>query len=148
VIVGSTDDWPRKYKFARVPVDVAFLRFSNDRMGFCFFVHVLKMKARRVSSATAGSEHDGTTVLISEESRNGNGNHVEGDNISEGSESGEMAALERKLVRKVDLRLCTIAGILCSLNLVDSGLISSASVSEGFFEDLGLGVGNRYVSEV
>jgi hypothetical protein len=32
--------------------------------------------------------------------------------------------LERKLVRKVDLRLCTIAGILCSLNLLDSGIIS------------------------
>ena len=32
--------------------------------------------------------------------------------------------LERKLVRKVDLRLYTIAGILCSLNLLDSGIIS------------------------
>jgi hypothetical protein len=108
------------------------------------------MNARRTSSAKGGSEQeqDGTTVLISEESRNGNGNHVEGDNVSEGSESGEVTAFGRKLVRKVDLRLCTIAGILCSLNLVDSGLISSASVSEGFFEDLGLGVGNRYVSEV
>lgn len=55
-------------------------------------------------------------------------------------------ALERKLVRKVDWRLCTIAGILCSLNLMDSGIISSASVADDFFTDLGLGVGNRYVS--
>jgi hypothetical protein len=54
-------------------------------------------------------------------------------------------ALERKLVRKIDLRLCTIAGILCSLNLLDSGIISSASVTS-IFEDLGLGVGDRYVS--
>ncbi|KAG4026608.1 hypothetical protein MFRU_038g00120 [Monilinia fructicola] len=53
-------------------------------------------------------------------------------------------ALERKLVRKVDWRLCTIAGILCSLNLMDSGIISSASVADDFFTDLGLGVGNRY----
>ena len=53
--------------------------------------------------------------------------------------------MERKLVRKVDLRLCTIAGILCSLNLLDSGIISSASVTS-IFGDLGLGVGNRYVS--
>lgn len=53
--------------------------------------------------------------------------------------------LERKLVRKIDLRLCTIAGILCSLNLLDSGIISSASVTS-IFTDLGLGVGNRYVS--
>lgn len=57
----------------------------------------------------------------------------------------ELKFLERKLVRKIDLRLCTIAGILCSLNLLDSGIISSASVTS-IFEDLGLGVGNRYVS--
>jgi hypothetical protein len=54
---------------------------------------------------------------------------------------------ERKLVRKIDLRLCTIAGVLCSLNLLDSGIISSASVTT-IFEDLGLGIGNRYVSFV
>lgn len=53
--------------------------------------------------------------------------------------------LEKALVRKVDLRLCSIAGILCSLNLLDSGIISSASVTS-IFEDLELGVGNRYVS--
>ncbi|ESZ94131.1 hypothetical protein SBOR_5485 [Sclerotinia borealis F-4128] len=53
-------------------------------------------------------------------------------------------SLERRLVRKVDWRLCTIAGILCSLNLMDSGIISSASVADDFFTDLGLGVGNRY----
>jgi len=51
--------------------------------------------------------------------------------------------LQKRLVRKVDLRLCTIAGILCSLNLLDSGIISSASVTS-IFTDLGLGVGNRY----
>jgi hypothetical protein len=55
----------------------------------------------------------------------------------------ELTALERKLVRKIDWRLCTIAGILCSLNLLDSGIISSASVTT-IFEDLGFGVGNRY----
>lgn len=27
--------------------------------------------------------------------------------------------MERRLVRKIDIRLCTIAGILCSLNLLD-----------------------------
>ncbi len=35
-------------------------------------------------------------------------------------------ALERELVRKVDWRLCSIAGILCSLNLLDSGIIVSS----------------------
>jgi hypothetical protein len=59
----------------------------------------------------------------------------------------EITILERKLVRKLDLRLCTIAGILCSLNLLDSGIISSASVTS-IFKDLGLGVGNRYVSSL
>jgi len=55
----------------------------------------------------------------------------------------ERARLERRLVRKIDWRLCTIAGVLCSLNLLDSGIISSASVTS-IFGDLGLGVGNRY----
>ncbi|KAH6878822.1 major facilitator superfamily domain-containing protein [Alternaria rosae] len=44
---------------------------------------------------------------------------------------------------KVDLRLCSIAGILCSLNLLDSGVISSASVTS-MLSDLELDVGNRY----
>ena len=67
---------------------------------------------------------------------------------------------ESKLRRKVDLRLCSIAGILCSLNLLDSGIISSASVTTlvsattlrgsglmlySMLKDLSL-EGNRYVS--
>ena len=51
--------------------------------------------------------------------------------------------LERALRRKVDLRLCTIAGLLCSLDLLDSGLISSASVTS-MLSDLGLDQGNRF----
>ena len=71
---------------------------------------------------------------------------LNGDGASE-SINSEISGddLEGKLVRKIDLRLCTIAGILCSLNLLDSGIISSASVTS-IFEDLGLGVGDRYVS--
>ena len=49
---------------------------------------------------------------------------------------------ERDLRRKIDLRLCTIAGILCSLNLLDSGIISNASVTS-MFTDLDM-QGNRY----
>lgn len=52
-------------------------------------------------------------------------------------------AEEQRLVRKVDLRLCTVAGILASLDLLDSNIISAASVTT-MFEDLDLGVGNRY----
>lgn len=76
------------------------------------------------------------------ESIHSHSRHDGADGIEERSVE-EITVLERKLVRKVDLRLCTIAGILCSLNLLDSGIISSASVTS-IFEDLGLGVGNRY----
>ena len=33
------------------------------------------------------------------------------------------------LIRRIDIRLCTIAGILCSLNLMDSGFLSGAAVT-------------------
>lgn len=52
-------------------------------------------------------------------------------------------ARERSIRLKVDFRLCSIAGILCSLNLLDSGVISSASVTS-MLSDLGLDQGNRY----
>ena len=50
---------------------------------------------------------------------------------------------EKQLRLKVDLRLCTISGLLCSLNLLDSGIISSASVTS-MLNDLGLDQGNHY----
>ena len=53
---------------------------------------------------------------------------------------------EKHLRRKIDLRLCTIAGILCSLNLLDSGIISSASVTS-MFSDLDL-YGTRYSASI
>jgi hypothetical protein len=55
----------------------------------------------------------------------------------------EREALEKRIRWKVDLRLITIAGILCSLDLLDSGVISSASVTT-MLSDLQLNVGNRY----
>ncbi|KAH8701074.1 putative MFS transporter [Talaromyces proteolyticus] len=60
----------------------------------------------------------------------------------EEQQSKAQLQLERKLRLKVDLRLCSIAGLLCSLNLLDSGIISSASVTS-MITDLGL-EGNRY----
>ena len=59
----------------------------------------------------------------------------------DGDEEDDILA-EQKLKRKVDVRLCTIAGLLCSLNLLDSGIISSASVTS-MLEDLDL-TGSRY----
>jgi MFS family permease len=55
----------------------------------------------------------------------------------------QKAEAEKALRLKVDLRLCTIAGLLCSLNLLDSGIISSASVTS-MLKDLQLDQGNRY----
>ncbi|KAL2021389.1 hypothetical protein VTK56DRAFT_7254 [Thermocarpiscus australiensis] len=52
-------------------------------------------------------------------------------------------AVQRRIRRKVDFRLCTIAGILCSLNLLDSGVLSSAAVTS-MPSDLGLDQGNRF----
>lgn len=51
--------------------------------------------------------------------------------------------IERRMRWKVDLRLCTIAGLLCSLNLLDSGILSSAAVTT-MLTDLGLDQGSRY----
>ncbi|KAI0603115.1 permease of the major facilitator superfamily [Biscogniauxia sp. FL1348] len=66
--------------------------------------------------------------------------NVDGEN--EAYDVGGESDVERRLRLKVDLRLCTIAGILCSLNLLDSGVISSASVTS-MPSDLGL-TGNRF----
>lgn len=56
---------------------------------------------------------------------------------------GGARELEKRLKLKVDLRLCTIGGLLCSLNLIDSGIISSAAVTS-MLSDLQLDQGNRY----
>ena len=58
-------------------------------------------------------------------------------------EDVERVKKEKMLKHKVDWRLCTIAGLLCSLNLLDSGIISSALVTS-MQQDLGLDQGNRY----
>lgn len=54
--------------------------------------------------------------------------------------------LDRRIMRKIDLRLCTIAGIICSLDLIDSGVMSSASATS-MPQDLGL-IGARYSTAV
>lgn len=55
----------------------------------------------------------------------------------------DWVALEKKVRWKVDVRLCTIAGLLCSLNLLDSGILSSAAVTS-MLSDLQLDQGSRY----
>ena len=50
--------------------------------------------------------------------------------------------LDRAILRKIDIRLCTIAGLLCALDLIDSSIMSSASATS-MPADLGLH-GNRY----
>ncbi|KAI9819506.1 MAG: hypothetical protein M1827_006954 [Pycnora praestabilis] len=77
------------------------------------------------------------------------GSEIDAPQHTQESEEDDMdgqnrqAEAEKKIRLKVDWRLCTIAGILCSLDLLDSGIISSASVTT-MREDLDL-QGNRYV---
>jgi len=74
----------------------------------------------RDETYTNGAGEGGTsTTLINfeNESRRRNDPDDDGEVVELASEG--MRELERRLVRKVDLRLCTIAGILCSLNLCE-----------------------------
>lgn len=116
-------------------------------------------KTPRVSRQRGGEGHKSTLAVLEPEPV------FEGDDgeVEVGDPCLVNERVERRLVRKIDVRLCTIAGILCSLNLLDrfevlpnnlnrvlifcSGIISSASVTS-IFGDLGLGVGNRYVSSI
>jgi MFS family permease len=68
--------------------------------------------------------------------------HLVSDQTNSHVDEESSVLAEQKLKLKVDLRLCTIAGLLCSLNLLDSGIISSASVTS-MLEDLDL-TGNRF----
>ena len=88
------------------------------------------MSAETSISGEAYNDRNGgaKTTLVTEADHRGN---------------AEMEKEEKRLRTKVDLRLCTIAGLLCSLNLLDSGIISSASVTS-MLSDLGLDQGNRY----
>lgn len=70
-------------------------------------------------------------------------NNDEQEAIVAQDRDGIEEAWEKSIRLKVDLRLCSIAGILASLNLLDSGVISSASVTS-MLHDLELDVGNRY----
>lgn len=65
--------------------------------------------------------------------------------VSESEQTVDFEASEKakRLRLKVDLRLCTIGGLLCSLYLLDSGILSSASVTS-MLKDLELDQGNRY----
>ena len=84
---------------------------------------VIKMSSSNVNPSLVGPTQEivknGTT-----ETHDNSINEDDGVENMENGEGEESKKLERKLVRKVDLRLCTIAGILCSLNLLDSGVIS------------------------
>jgi len=58
-----------------------------------------------------------TAINVNTEELQRNGLNDGGEEVEVTNEG--MRELERRLVRKVDLRLCTIAGILCSLNLCE-----------------------------
>lgn len=87
------------------------------------------------SSVTPKLIPDDSTTSLSDEAGSTDADTYEDENAP-------TSELEKRLRLKIDLRLCTIAGILCSLNLLDSGIISSASVTS-MLADLDL-TGNRY----
>ncbi|KAF1999373.1 MFS general substrate transporter [Amniculicola lignicola CBS 123094] len=85
-----------------------------------------------------------TDQVIEEEIFPGEVRDVENEDTEEEQDTLDAKrAIERRIRLKVDLRLCSIAGILCSLDLLDSGVISSASVTS-MLSDLHLDQGNRY----
>ncbi|ODM19830.1 hypothetical protein SI65_04816 [Aspergillus cristatus] len=85
---------------------------------------------------TAGKDHP-----FEESVGNRNGTIISNDVYSR-LQPEEFTSLEKKVRLKIDIRLCTIAGTLCCLNLLDSGILSSASVTT-MFDDLDLH-GTRY----
>lgn len=82
------------------------------------------------------SSHGSETSLLARTSASDYGSDTTVEDIRKTS------AVESRIRLKVDLRLCTIAGLLCSLNLLDSGIISSASVTS-MPQDLNL-TGDHY----
>ena len=73
-------------------------------------------------------------------------NH-DNNNDNHGNEhENELTRLEKNIRLKIDIRLCTIAGLLCCLNLLDSGILSSASVTS-MLHDLNL-QGARYSASI
>ncbi|KIW65040.1 hypothetical protein PV04_07327 [Phialophora macrospora] len=93
-------------------------------------IHYDQPQTPNVASDTEHSDSDSDTELPVEIAQ---GSNQDGSNRAEA---------EARLRLKVDLRLCSIAGILCSLNLLDSGIISSAAVTS-MLSDLDL-TGDRY----
>lgn len=75
----------------------------------------------------------------------------EEEDLRNGSISSNLSPAElaeqNRIRLHVDLRLCSIAGILCSLNLLDSGVISNAAVTS-MLTDLELDQGNRYAVSI
>jgi hypothetical protein len=59
-----------------------------------------------------GLGENGKVMFMAQERRKGDVRHSGEEELDVASVE-EIASLERKLVRKIDLRLCTIAGILC-----------------------------------
>ena len=55
--------------------------------------------------------------------------HSLGDGVEDVINSNNTESLDRAIRLKIDLRLCTIAGLLCALDLIDSGIMSSASAT-------------------
>jgi hypothetical protein len=78
---------------------------------------VLKMSTSSFYATEMGKGSDGKQALVSSHAE-ALTDESESEVELEGSVSASLGDAERRLVGKIDLRLCAITGILCSLNLL------------------------------
>lgn len=81
-------------------------------------------------SSPEAKEKSNQAVETPIETGHGTGGSTEnGENEAHVASTDQLTPVEKTARWKIDLRLCSIAGVLCCLNLLDSGILSSASVT-------------------
>jgi hypothetical protein len=76
---------------------------------------------------------NGKVIFTAQETQTGDMRQAGEDDLDISSVE-ELAVLERKLVRKIDLRLCTIAGILCRYVYPISSTIANNMILTRFWK--------------
>ncbi|KAF6816306.1 hypothetical protein CPLU01_13902 [Colletotrichum plurivorum] len=99
------------------------------------------MADRRTSSDLRRADEESGNHVIDEKA---NGpDHLEGVKKTTNISCGLSPAEQKKVIRRIDLRLLPILGIMYSISLIDRTNLGLAMVA-GMQEDLGLALGNRY----
>ncbi|KAK7415768.1 hypothetical protein QQX98_005681 [Neonectria punicea] len=95
------------------------------------------------STSPRASLHDDEAVATQYDEKIDSSSHVEDTEAGGLPHSTLSIADQKKTIRRVDLRLLPILGIMYSISLIDRTNLGLALVA-GMQEDLGLAVGNRY----